>query len=88
MSYTNIPLDNLSAPTDAQVARVLAAIANMPPPVFIHCQFGCDRTGTLIACYRIRHDQWSPGQALKEADAYGFSPAEIGMRRYILRFKK
>ena len=88
MAYTNIPLDNLAAPTDAQVANVLAAIENMPKPVFMHCQFGCDRTGTLIACYRIRHDHWPNSKALNEAKVYGFSPFELGMRQYIMRFKQ
>jgi tyrosine-protein phosphatase SIW14 len=88
MSYTNIPLDNLSAPTDAQTASVLAAIESMPKPVFIHCQFGCDRTGTMIACYRIRHDQWPNLKAMKEALAHGFSPAEVGMQNYIMTLKK
>jgi protein tyrosine/serine phosphatase len=87
MAYTNIPLDNLAAPTDAQVANVLAAIENMPKPVFMHCQFGRDRTGTLIACYRIRHDHWLNSKALNEAKAYGFSPFELGMRQYIMRFE-
>src|SRR5580765_5821501 len=30
MAYTNIPLESLSAPTDAQVASILAAISSMP----------------------------------------------------------
>jgi tyrosine-protein phosphatase SIW14 len=88
MSYTNIPLDSLSAPTDAQVASVLAAIESLPKPVFIHCQFGRDRTGTLIACYRIQHDQWPNTKALKEAELHGISPYEVEMRKFITTFKK
>ena len=88
MSYTNIPLDALSAPTDAQVASVLAAISLMPKPVFVHCRYGCDRTGTIIACYRIQQDHWSNARALKEAEDYGISPLEVGMRNFIKHFKK
>jgi len=87
MAYTNLPLDALSAPTDAQVTRVLAAISNMPKPVFVHCQYGCDRTGTIIACYRIQQDHWANSSALKEAEVYGISPFEVGMRSYILHFQ-
>jgi len=87
MAYTNIPLHALSAPTDAQVTSVLAAISNMPKPVFVHCQYGCDRTGTIIACYRIQQDHWANSSALKEAEVYGISPFEVGMRSYILHFQ-
>ena len=88
MAYTNIPLHSLAAPTDAQVASILAAISTMPKPVFVHCQFGCDRTGTIIACYRIQHDHWANSSALKEAEVYGISPFELGMRSYILHLQK
>jgi tyrosine-protein phosphatase SIW14 len=88
MAYTNIPLRSLSAPTDAQVACVLAAISAMPKPVFVHCRHGCDRTGTILACYRIQQDHWANSSALKEAEVYGISPIEVAMRNYIKHFKK
>src|SRR5438132_743741 len=52
--YTNIPLSGSHAPSDQQVQTVLAVIGSLPGPVFIHCKHGCDRTGTLVACYRIK----------------------------------
>jgi len=88
MAYTNIPFGSLSAPANAQVAGVLAAISAMPKPVFVHCRYGCDRTGTIIACYRIRQDHWASSSALKEAQVYGLSPFEVAMRSYIKHFKK
>ena len=87
MAYTNIPLPALEPPTDAQVVTVLAAISTMPKPVFIHCQYGRDRTGTIIACYRIQTDHWTNSSALEEAEAYGISPFEVGMRKYIRHFR-
>ena len=88
MVYTNIPFAPLSAPTDAQITSVLAAISSMPKPVFVHCQYGCDRTGMVIACYRIQHDHWANSKALKEAEAHGFSRFEVEMRDYIMHFNR
>ena len=86
--YTNVPLAGLGRPTDVQVNTVLALIQKAEAPVFIHCEHGCDRTGTIIACYRIKHDHWSVEDALQEAEHYGMSKLERGMKRYIEDFGK
>ena len=86
ITYTNVPFAGLGRPTDKQVAQVLAIIEASPGPVFVHCEHGCDRTGTVIASYRIRHDGWSGEAAQKEADIYGMSKLEVGMRGFIAQF--
>jgi protein tyrosine/serine phosphatase len=88
ISYTNVPLAGLGKPSDAEVAKILALIESSPGPVFVHCEHGCDRTGTIIACYRIQHDHWSGRDAMREAKKYGISMWEHGMRRYIENFAK
>ena len=86
--YTNVPMRGLGRPTDKQVAKVLSIIETFPSPVFVHCEHGCDRTGTIIACYRIKHDQWTSKQALSEAAQYGMSKWEVGMKNYVVDFQK
>jgi len=86
MTFINLPLKGLGRPRDADVARALALIENSPDPVFVHCEHGCDRTGALIACYRIAHDHWTAAAAQKEADRYGMSSLERGMRSFIADF--
>lgn len=83
ITYTNVPLKGLGRPSDAQVATLLSLIDTLPAPVFVHCQHGCDRTGTIIACYRISRDQWSNSAALDEARKHGISKFERGMIEYI-----
>ena len=87
MAYVNAPLHGLGAPTEADMARVLGLIATSPPPVFVHCEYGADRTGTVVACYRMWHDGWSAGQALAEARHYGLGAWQWGMKRYIRDFQ-
>src|SRR6476660_1262411 len=86
--YTNVPLRGLGRPTDDQVKTVLGLIDSLPGPVFIHCQHGCDRTGTLVACYRMKHDLWTVEKAVVEANHYGLSIFERGMKRFIQDFGK
>ena len=69
------------------VERVLTIIdAPENQPVFVHCRRGADRTGTIIACYRITHDGWNADQAKKEARLYGLSRLQHGMMNYIEKF--
>lgn len=86
MVYINVSLHGLGAPSDADVKRVLALIDSSTGPVFIHCEHGADRTGTIVACYRIRSLGWTTAQALAEARKYGLSNLQIGMKHYVQDF--
>lgn len=85
IQYVSVPFAGFSAPTDEQIARVLDLIERSPGPVLVHCQHGADRTGTVIACYRITRQGWSVDEAMAEAKRYGISPFQRGMQAYIRR---
>jgi tyrosine-protein phosphatase SIW14 len=89
LRYFNVSMPGLSAPSDEQVARLLALMddpANQP--VFIHCKRGSDRTGTMVAVYRIAHEGWTAEQATAEAQKHGLSWMEFGMRGFISDYYK
>jgi protein tyrosine/serine phosphatase len=86
IDYVNIPFQQFSAPTDSQIQAVLRLLEDREEPTFIHCWRGKDRTGTVIACYRVQHDGWDNQRALREAKMYGMSSLERGMQHYILQF--
>jgi tyrosine-protein phosphatase SIW14 len=87
MHYVNVPLKGIVAPTDENISKALALLQSSDAgPVFLHCRQGVDRTGTVIACYRIAHDGWRNQVALDEAKSYGMHGVEVGMKRYVLRF--
>lgn len=52
--------------TAADVENCLALIANAPKPVLVHCWHGSDRTGIVVAAYRIVFQNWSVAEAEKE----------------------
>jgi tyrosine-protein phosphatase SIW14 len=87
MHYIHVPLDGFTAPTDQQIGTVLSLLDDSSGwPVFLHCRRGADRTGTVIACYRVAHDHWANEKALTGAKLYRMSRLELGTRQYILHF--
>jgi tyrosine-protein phosphatase SIW14 len=87
MRYVGIPMRGMTTPTDRQISDALK-LMNDPAsgPVFIHCRRGADRTGAVIACYRISHDHWDAARAQDEANNFGMNFFELAIRRYVARY--
>jgi tyrosine-protein phosphatase SIW14 len=84
LRYFNVPLKWYGRPKDEQVERVLEII-NRPEnqPVFVHCGHGRDRTGLIVAVYRITHDGLTGTQAKSEAKRFGMYWWKFGLKNYI-----
>ena len=90
IKYLWVPLNGLHAPNKADVEKILVAIdveIKAKGKVFVHCQYGCERTGTAVACYEIRNKGVSNADALKEADFYSMSKFALPFRHFIKNFK-
>ena len=90
MRFVQIPW-NCFHPEDTDMARFLKLLHdNRGKKVFVHCQTGDDRTGMIIAAYRIAEEGWTAKEAMKEMEAYGFtSPHHLicpGLAAYEARF--
>jgi len=87
MQYVNVPMTGLAPPTEAEITKILALLEDgTAGAIFVHCLRGADRTGTVIAAYRIDHDHWDNAQALKEAMSCGMSLFQIPRQSYIRNF--
>lgn len=73
-------------PEEEDIVRFLKLVTNTnTAPVLVHCQHGADRTGTMIAIYRMAIEGWSKEDALKEmtGDQFGFHKMWGNLIRYI-----
>ena len=60
-------------PEEEDVVRFLKIVTDPKrAPVLVHCQHGADRTGTMIAVYRIVVQGWSKAEAIREMTEGGF----------------
>lgn len=58
---------------DEHIVQFLRAVGDRSRgPVFVHCQRGSDRTGAMVAIYRMVVNGWSADEAVAEMTAGGF----------------
>ncbi len=72
MEYVAIP-SHCSHMTEDGVAKFLTLMRDHPDKkVFIHCKYGVDRTGMMVAAYRISQG-WTAEESRREMESFGFS---------------
>ncbi|MBV9886673.1 MAG: tyrosine-protein phosphatase [Acidobacteria bacterium] len=87
MRYVEIPTSAFFGPTESQVATFLQLLHdNEKQKVFVHCYFGDDRTGVMVATYRIAVDHWTSDEAYNEMRAYHFHKHLILMGHFVKLF--
>ena len=88
MDYVELPMTatpfGAKLPTDAQVRTFLDVVGDpVRRPVFVHCRHGRDRTGVMVALWRVRRGGWAPEAAVDEMEDRGLSPQYRNYRRFI-----
>ncbi len=88
MRYINIPMRGMETPSNESVLKALGFLEDTSTgAVFVHCMRGADRTGNVIACYRVEHDHWKNDRALAEARSLGMSWFEKSIQHFVLRYQ-
>lgn len=73
MQFISIPLNCWTLPDSAVLSRFFEIADNSANhPVFLHCLHGADRTGMLVAIYRMKKMGWSFKAAYKEMKDFGY----------------
>jgi protein tyrosine phosphatase (PTP) superfamily phosphohydrolase (DUF442 family) len=70
-----------------KIVRVLRLINNRSGAIVIHCKHGADRTGLIIALYRIAFQNWTKEEAIDELKngGYNFHTIYGNIPRYIMK---
>lgn len=82
--YTDLSLDsvkmNAGKIKDEEIISALKVIKNSKKPLLIHCWHGSDRTGVVVAMYRIIFEDYTKTEAVKELrkKEYGYHEAFYG----------
>jgi len=73
LAYEHIEMTAWGKPENEDVLRFLQIVSDGNSlPVFVHCQHGADRTGTVCAVYRIAVQGWNKDEAIEEMTKGGF----------------
>lgn len=68
-----------------QVVALMADPANQP--VYVHCRHGQDRTGIVVAAYRLSQQGWALKDAEAEMQAFGFNDVWVNFKSFIRNYK-
>lgn len=74
MRYVGIPWSGRDTPSDSQIVQFLDLVRNNPrTKIFVHCKRGADRTGTMIAAYRIVVQHEPVSEAVSEMHSFHYA---------------
>jgi protein tyrosine/serine phosphatase len=85
LSYVHIDMQAWDAERDEVKEFLEIATDESKQPVFVHCQHGADRTGTMVAVYRIVVEGWDKERALAEMTEgpFGFHSVWRGLPKFV-----
>lgn len=87
MRSIEVPMEMSTDGLKAKVDRVVALMADPANrPVFLHCRQGQDRTGIVVAAYRLKLEGWSLAEAEAEMHSFGFNDIWVNFNRFIKEY--
>jgi tyrosine-protein phosphatase SIW14 len=63
--YYSVEMESEDFDND-EIIKALRKIKDAPKPILVHCKHGSDRTGVVIAMYRIVFENWTKAEAINE----------------------
>jgi protein tyrosine/serine phosphatase len=88
MRFVSVPWKGDALPTNDQLVTFFKLLHDNPDKeIFIHCEYGKDRTGVMAALYRIAVEHWSADQSISEMRDFHYNSARLPhLARYVRAF--
>lgn len=87
MASISIPIEMSRNGLQAKVEQVMSVMADPArQPVYVHCRHGQDRTGIVVAAYRMKYQGWQLTDAETEMQAFGFNDVWINFKKFIRQY--
>jgi len=87
MKAIAVPIQMVRNGLKEKVDHVVALMADPAnQPVYVHCRHGQDRTGIVVAAYRMKQQGWNLADAEAEMQAYGFNDVWINFKKFIRQY--
>ena len=85
IKYIEVPWSGRDEPSNIQVAQFLDLIrANPKAKIFVHCKRGADRTGVMVAAYRVAIEHEPVPQAVSEMQQFHYAGFWLPqLKRYV-----
>ncbi|MBX7220139.1 MAG: tyrosine-protein phosphatase [Blastocatellia bacterium] len=86
LTCLNVPVswNPLRGPKDEAVVKFLQTVTDPAnQPVFVHCRQGVDRTGVMMAAYRVVIQGWDKEEAIEEMQQVGSHSRYIKYEGYL-----
>lgn len=89
MDYVGLPWSTEELPEPDQVETFLSYIRQHPDlTIFVHCKAGADRTGVMIALWRIGVARWPAQRAIDEMNAFHYHSIFLPhLQRFVQAFR-
>ena len=90
IEFISIPWSGFDYPEDGVIEKIHAVMKNPAKrPILVHCKHGQERTGVVIATWRIAEEGWDVHRAYQEMRSCGFRPFQYGhLKNYVYDFAK
>jgi protein-tyrosine phosphatase len=84
-----VAMSGFAAPTFEQMDRALRVLTTAPRPLLVHCEHGKDRTGFVVASYRVAVERAPVSDAVAEARGAGCCFVMFGdLAKYLEEYRR